>query len=382
MGDIVYWTKTPSIHKAPLLRSLAERHEGKVWVVTEFDLPNDRKEEGWAIPDFSPAELVVAPSRKKRKRILDNCSSPDDVHVFCGFHNYPDTYWAFRQAIGRQAWVGMFAEGGATHDGLKAWLRRKRYWIHALRWRRGMDFLLTPGEIGVEWYAGCGFPREKILPFGYFVEAEMRDDWESMSDGGIETHLLYVGKLISRKGVDILLRALSQLETESWHLQVVGSGDQQLALRSLTERLDLGKNVEWRGNLPNDQVRQSMKDAECLVLPSRYDGWGAVVNESLHAGTPVIVTSACGAADLIQTETLGNVVPSESIDELSKALRKRISGHSLSPRTRKRIRNWARRAISPTAGAEYTLDILDAVKRNKTSPSPPWRSTQYLKLAE
>ncbi len=349
-------------------------------MVTEFDLPEDRKEEGWAIPDFSPAKLVVAPGKKKRRQIVDNFASPYDVHVFCGFHNYSETYWTFRQAIDRPALVGMFAEGGRTHDGMKAWLRRQRYWIHALRWGSSLDFLLTPGKNGVDWYARCGFPTEKLAPFGYFVEDEMHDDRELVCEGGGEANLLYVGKLISRKGVDVLLQALSELDMESWRLQVVGAGQQQSVLEALTERLDLGQNVEWCGNLPNEQVRQSMRKADCLVLPSRFDGWGAVVNESLHAGTPVITTSACGAADVIQTETLGNVVPPESVGELSNALKNRISGHSLSPKIRKGIRNWASKAISPVAGAEYTLEILEAVRENMSFPTPPWRSNQLLEL--
>jgi len=56
------------------------------------------------------------------------------------------------------------------------------------------------------------------------------------------------------------------------------------------------------------------------VLPSRFDGWGMLVNESLAVGTPVICTAACGAAAIVTDEQLGCVVPTDKVASLTAAL--------------------------------------------------------------
>jgi len=61
----------------------------------------------------------------------------------------------------------------------------------------------------------------------------------------------------------------------------------------------LSDRISFRGTLPNDRLRSAIAAADCAVLPSRFDGWGMLVNESLAVGTPIICTTACGSASLL-----------------------------------------------------------------------------------
>ncbi|SMC26710.1 Glycosyltransferase involved in cell wall bisynthesis [Desulfacinum hydrothermale DSM 13146] len=329
------------------------------------------------MPDFSPAKLIVSPSPEMRRELLKRSAS-DSVHIFSGFHAYPKTYQSFRQALRYGRCTGVFAEAGRT-GGLQGVLRRVRYRAHALRWGRRLDFLLATGELGVRFYRSCGFPSSKIYHFGYFVDPVGDSEQYSSQLGGTETegttfNLLFVGRLIECKGVDILLKALSQLTGQPWRLNIVGEGPKGEGLRAEANRLKILKHIHWLGTLPNHGVRHLMSQADCLVLPGRYDGWGAVVNEALLAGTPVVVSDACGSSDLIAAPWLGQVFRSESSDDLLRALMDRMKRGPVGRQKRLRIRRWAEECISPQRAAQYLMDIIRFVqeKRSIDRPVRPW----------
>jgi len=115
-----------------------------------------------------------------------------------------------------------------------------------------------------------------------------------------------------------------------------------------------------------------MEKADVTLLPSRHDGWGAVVNESLMAGTPVICSTACGAAELVRQPWLGTVFHVGRVDDLTKALKDWIEPGPRSPTERERIRSWAT-CISGQAVAKYFAAIMDHTYSNSALPVAPWR---------
>ena len=378
MEALVFWLNSPSIHQAPLLRAAAALWPGEVVAVAEADISSARKSQGWQRPDFAPARLVVEPSRAQRRELVRQYATAGSVHIFSGLHAYPETARALRQVSRSEALLGVFAEPARHNDGLKALLRRLRYAALALRWRRRLDFLLATGELGVRWYTGQGFPAERAYPFGYFVANDRaKDSRQDLDDPWAgepgETKLLFVGQLIPRKGVDLLLHALARLSSRAWRLCFVGQGTDSERLTTLADDLGLAARVHWQGSLPNDAVRAWMAEADTLILPSRYDGWGAVVNEALALGTPVVVSDACGAADLVGDPRRGRVFQAGSVDSLCEALQDVLDSPGLSAQRRAAIRNWALGAIAPEAAARYLLAIIAHVQARGARPVAPWR---------
>lgn len=377
MSTLTFWQNIPAIIQAPLLREVADRFSGTVTVVLEEGLPQRRREQGWSMPDYGAAQLVIAPDREERRALVSDRSTSDDVHIFTGFHAFPETYWTLRQASKYPVRIGVFSEPGATHDGMKGWLRRQRYRLHGLRWGRRIDFLLATGALGVQWFKRCLFPANKIIPFGYFVDADTSDETSQISqEAGEELHILFVGQLIHRKGIDVLLDAISRLPRDmSWRLNLVGTGSEEAEFRSLAKELSVQDRVKWLGMRPNAEVRTLMREADLFVLPSRFDGWGAVVNEALHEGTPVVTTTTCGASDLIQEAHRGATVPPEDAAGLAHALERQLRRGKLPPKHRTQLQAWAEETISPQAAAVYLREVLEWVEQDGSTPCPPWRST-------
>jgi glycosyltransferase involved in cell wall biosynthesis len=374
MKRIILWLESPSMHQAALVRALAARWGGEVVVATEADISERRLRSGWTRPDFAPARLVIAPSREERMRLLAAGDCAETTHVFSGLGAYPETYWTLRRAAATCARVGIYVErpaGGLSARGLA---RRAWYRARALRWARRLDFILAVGSSGVEWFRARGFRRETLFPFGYFTEAH--EPGVDAPAGGVlhsreAVELLFVGQLIARKGPDLLLRALAG-QPSGWRLSMVGGGPEEDAYRALARELGIGDRVRWLGTVPNDAAQRLMEEADVLVLPSRFDGWGAVASEALTRGTPVVVSDACGASDLVRSGEAGRVVAAGSVESLAAALAAMIARGPRGPGERRELRAWARDAISPAAAAGYLAAILASVEGREARPSPPW----------
>jgi glycosyltransferase involved in cell wall biosynthesis len=109
-----------------------------------------------------------------------------------------------------------------------------------------------------------------------------------------ENFILFVGRLIERKGLDVLLRALIGV-SPSTYLVVIGDGPERQALHALASKLGLANLVLWLGRCSNAETRQWMEKAQALVIPSKYEQWGLVVNEAWLSETLVLGSDTVGA---------------------------------------------------------------------------------------
>jgi glycosyltransferase involved in cell wall biosynthesis len=183
--------------------------------------------------------------------------------------------------------------------------------------------------------------------------------------------LIYLGQCAHRKGIDIALRALAGMTRLMWRLSVIGSGPEEEQWRQLAEQLGIGTRVCFTSALPYEKAMAELAKSDLLLLPSRYDGWGAVVNEALMAGVPVVCSDACGAQDLLREVWRGEVFPSGSVSALRNILETRIAGGRLDAEARERIQRWSR-CLEGDAGAAYILSVIQHVYEGGPRPVTPW----------
>jgi glycosyltransferase involved in cell wall biosynthesis len=140
--------------------------------------------------------------------------------------------------------------------------------------------------------------------------------------------VIFAGRLIAEKNVDLLLRALARLRGGARPVRalVVGDGPERHRLERLRDELGLAPAVTFTGSLPSgDDVFAAMKAAKVLVLPSTREGFGMVVLEANACGIPVITVSspANAATELIRDGHNGWIVPATA-DALAAAVRRAV----------------------------------------------------------
>lgn len=125
------------------------------------------------------------------------------------------------------------------------------------------------------------------------------------------------------------------------------------------KKLKLEGKIHLLGTKPQTEVPLFMQQADVFILPSVYDGWGAVVNEALQAGCYVVCSDAAGASDLMrQDERLGKVFHRGDAEQLADSMAW-CNTHIQEIRENRDFRKqWADEHISGKAVARYMINCL------------------------
>jgi len=196
---------------------------------------------------------------------------------------------------------------------------------------RRSDGFLAWGKAAERYLLSLGVPQERIWYCAQSVDnVYWRSQAESVDRGGLKTQLglkgnvvLFVGRLIHRKGVEILLRSWSKLPEEIQSrnsLLIVGGGEQEEALRVMSKELGC-MNTFFAGPKKPADLGAYYGIADLFVLPSLLEVWGLVVNEAMAAGLPVLCSKTAGCAEeLIVEDITGHTFDPSDVEELSRLI--------------------------------------------------------------
>lgn len=367
---IIFWQKTPSPHQSAYIRALAQIANVKLVVTGELE--PERHALGWRQPDFGNAETLIKPDKKTIVELQKSVDA-DTVQIFSEFISDPGIRDILSHSLAAPGLLGILSEG-RDWRGAKGLLRQAHGWVCERRFARRVDFVLGIGHLANQWYRRCGYQPQKIFDFAYVVEPPT--DREPVEYHG-PLRILYVGQLIPRKRVDLLLQALSQLGGLAWHLRIIGDGPQTQALAGWADTKGLSRRVCFLGVKDNAEVRRELANADVLVLPSHWDGWGAVVNEALMAGTRALCSEFCGAAELLRDTPFGGVFACDSAAALAEALKQQIAAGPVNAGQRQTIKQYAQTFAGP-AIADYLGAIIDFVGgEGQQRPIAPWQQRAF-----
>ena len=148
--------------------------------------------------------------------------------------------------------------------------------------------------------------------------------------------ILSVGRLVEKKGTDVLLDALARLPADlHWRLVHVGGGPLDRALRQRAERLGLSARIDWRGAMTQSELMHEYRTADVFALASRVahdgdrDGLPNVLMEAQSQGLPCVATRVSAIPELIEHAVTGLLVAPESPQALADALRALIENPAL-----------------------------------------------------
>jgi glycosyltransferase involved in cell wall biosynthesis len=176
----------------------------------------------------------------------------------------------------------------------------------------------------VERFAGRGKPAVVARPGGnHFAGSITPQQIEARARTQPFT-ILFLGNLIPRKGLHILIAALACLPLENWRLHAVGS--LQLdppyveRIRRQLDALRLHSRVFLLGHLSRDQVAAHLARSHLLAVPSSFEGYGIAYLEGMSFGLPAIASTAGGAGEIITDGQNGFLVEPDDAATLANRL--------------------------------------------------------------
>ena len=159
--------------------------------------------------------------------------------------------------------------------------------------------------------------------------------------------VLFVSRLIERKGLHVLLPALAHLRNEGleFRLLVVGDGPMRSQLERQTQQLGLSEIVDFLGLRPRSELPDIYRRGDVFCLPSASEGMANVILEALATGLPVVATDVPGSSELVEDGVNGFVVEPGNWEALVEPLRRLLGDAELRQRlgeaSRQRSRDFA-----------------------------------------
>ena len=161
-----------------------------------------------------------------------------------------------------------------------------------------------------------GIPEKKLKLIYNGLEDPLKQDYTKQSN----LEFAYVGRIDFSKGVDILIRAFAVVlkQYPQAKLKIAGKGAEENSMKDLCAALGIANAVNFAGWLSDyNDIYSFIKDAYCLVVPSRLDNFPTVVLEALACKTPVIAANVGGIPDMIKNEEGGYLFENENVNELA-----------------------------------------------------------------
>lgn len=136
--------------------------------------------------------------------------------------------------------------------------------------------------------------------------------------------ITFVGRLVSYKNVDSIIKALSNIE-EDWELNIVGDGAQEKELKKLSERLKCDEKINFLGRISRDDVMDVLQDTHIFIMISTNEVFGLVYLEAMAASCLTIASKDGGVDGIIKNNLNGYLCKQGDSFELNKLLKKIMS---------------------------------------------------------
>jgi glycosyltransferase involved in cell wall biosynthesis len=358
--NFIFYQNILSIHQSAFIRSLADNHF--IVLIVPEELDETRVSQGWLIPDFGKTHIVINPNDGVLNQYL---SQKDAIHVFTGIDSFKLPAKAFKIAVKNKLKIGVMMEP-FNWLGWKGKVRFLKYLILKLKYNRKIDFILAIGNRGRWCYEKTGFSKTKIFDWAYSTEKQ--ETIQIRSTSHIPT-ILFIGSIDKRKNILALIDACFSITEKSFIFNIIGNGPLENELKNRIEKVN---NICYWGFVPNIQIAHYIENADVLILPSIFDGWGAVVNEALMCGTPVITSDNCGASVLLDNKKRGSIfsIKKNNLQETMVDFLKQLP-YSLVDRHE--IKKWAIQSISGEVVTNYFEQICEYCYGNSNvRPIAPW----------
>lgn len=164
--------------------------------------------------------------------------------------------------------------------------------------------------------------ESRLTVVGNGVNVEDFDVDPERPPGLPKRYIAAVGRMVHKKGLDILIRAFVIVADQypEVDLVLVGDGAERGSLETLSSALNLGNRIHFAGFQPNHKIAAYLRYADFAVIPSRMEPFGIVALEAMAARKAVVAMGVGGLREIISDEQTGLLVPDRTPVALAEAI--------------------------------------------------------------
>jgi glycosyltransferase involved in cell wall biosynthesis len=354
----LFITVVPSPYQRDLFRALAVREEIALSVCY---LESTSPDSPWPEVPLQPYERILpgfwVPFGGARWHV--NWGFPDLASFdFVILSSYTSAIgqWLMRSRLREQRWL--------------FWGERLR--LQASAWKRFVQDKLTAPLARATGIVGVGhaaendyrhrFPRTFHFCIPYYCDVSHFLAQGRRPVPASEITFFFCGQMNRRKGVDLLLTAFDRLVGKGLnvHLLLVGrEAELPQFLRQISPASC--RRITYAGFQPPERLPEYFSKADVFVLPSRYDGWGVVVNQALAAGLPIVCSDSVGAGlDLVEENVNGLRFAAGNADELQRCM-EQVAPNPDVASTWGQISRQKAQTLAPEAGAAKWIEVFSTL---------------------
>lgn len=291
---------------------------------------------------------------------------PDIVHV-----HWPMPHALFGAAM-RWGAGGRTAVVSSYYSVEINWVRRRMPWLgRFLAWTvRSADAVTAISTSTARAVQEVEDRPVAVVPYGAALGEPTVSPTPALSDADAPLRVLFVGRLVRRKGVEVLVRALARLNHHrAADLVVVGTGEREGSIRRTAAEEGVADRVHLVGFLDEERLAREYASCDLFVLPAVVDergdteGLGVVLLEALAYERPVVASAVGGIVDIVEDGESGWLVGPGDSDVLARRLLEVASRPEQARAVARRGRELARTRFSWERVLGATLDVYATARK-------------------
>jgi len=174
--------------------------------------------------------------------------------------------------------------------------------------------------------------------------------------------ILFVGNIIARKNIDMLLRAFKEIKYRKSILIIAGFGDFSQYSR-LSEKLEVQNRMIFTGKVNNIDLQKLYNICDLFVLPSKLEGFGIVLVEAMVAGKPIVATNVGGIPEVVKDKRNGLLVEVNDKEKLAEAMDYFLENPDIASKVGNYNRKYVNERFSWEKNAKETVEVYRSLIR-------------------
>jgi glycosyltransferase involved in cell wall biosynthesis len=379
--NIITWQPFLTDHQAYTYEALQIASNRELFAFITKTENSVRKSQGWTETKVSSIKRILIPN----KIFFSFCFKElfrhkNDIHIFASPFEDPRliVFLFITRILGLKFYLisepyspireGYLGDASSYLNMIKMRLRPLLYRFYSLFLRGGVLGIFAISKLAYDQYLDHGIPKEKLFQFGYFIprNKQLSNLMKSPLKNSHPFKIVYVGALIRRKGLDVLQEAICYMQKSGYQvsLDIYGAGDKDLIISDFDF-------ISYRGLIPFGDAQQVISHYDLLILPSRYDGWGVVINEALCANVPVVCADSVGAGEVAKNFGAGLSFSRGNSISLASVIMGLMDDHNLLNSLRNNT-SFAADALQPEVAARFILEVMNSSKQISMDVKSPW----------